>query len=325
MLSLFIQCLKSLFSLCLTKIQRSLKMRNFDLIKKGIESKLKLGHRKFVIFPYGDIGMLTQDILNRCYGIRESFIIDNFLSIYNKQIRNLDYIKGIDCTKYTFLIATTNDDIHDDLIISLEKYVPIDNIVDLIPKEQYNLTSCGKYSYGPLCNHWLVRKVGSFCSFAPGTSVVQNHPIRYVSTHPFLYYGSQASDIYNPYNEYNAAPWYFPNVEPKGKQHKFNKITIGNDVWLGEKVIITNGANIGNGVIAAAGAVITKDVPDYAVVAGVPARIVRFRYTYEQIEKLNIIKWWNWSDEKIKHCYSDFYDSIEHFIDKHYKSYESHS
>ena len=96
-----------------------------------------------------------------------------------------------------------------------------------------------------------------------------------------------------------------------------SRIKIGNDVWLGRNVIITNGANIGNGVIAGAGAIITKDVPDYAVVLGVPARIVRYRYTKEQIEKLNKIAWWNWSDEVIRKRYNDFFIKIDEFIEKY--------
>ena len=90
-----------------------------------------------------------------------------------------------------------------------------------------------------------------------------------------------------------------------------------NVFWLGRNVIITNGANIGNGVIAGAGAIITKDVPDYAVVLGVPARIVRYRYTKEQIEKLNKIAWWNWSDEVIRKRYNDFFIKIDEIIEKY--------
>lgn len=100
-------------------------------------------------------------------------------------------------------------------------------------------------------------------------------------------------------------------------KEKLSKIKIGNDVWLGKNVIITNGVNIGNGVIAAAGAVITKDVPDYAVVAGVPARIIKYRYKEEQIKELNKIAWWNWSDDKNRECYEDFYLEIDVFIEKH--------
>ena len=102
-----------------------------------------------------------------------------------------------------------------------------------------------------------------------------------------------------------------------GERHKGERITIGNDVWLGRNVIITNGSNIGNGVIAGAGAVITKDVPDYAIVAGVPARILRFRFEPDQIESLNKIKWWDWSDDKIRENYDDFYLPVDEFIRKH--------
>lgn len=94
------------------------------------------------------------------------------------------------------------------------------------------------------------------------------------------------------------------------------KILIGNDVWLGRNVLITNGSNIGNGVIAGAGAVITKDVPDYAVVVGVPARIIRYRYEPDEIAALNRIAWWDWPDEKIRKNYNDFYLDIKEFIKK---------
>ncbi|NLZ49867.1 MAG: hypothetical protein GX895_14010 [Clostridiales bacterium] len=92
---------------------------------------------------------------------------------------------------------------------------------------------------------------------------------------------------------------------------------MGNDVWLGRNVTITNGANIGNGVIAGAGAVITKDVPDYAIVVGAPAKIVRYRYNPEQIEALNRICWWDWSDEQIRERYDDFFLPIDDFIAKY--------
>ncbi len=78
-----------------------------------------------------------------------------------------------------------------------------------------------------------------------------------------------------------------------------------------------NGANIGNGVIAGVGAVITRNVPDYAIVVGVPARIIRYRYLPEQIEALNKIAWWDWQDEVIRERYDDFYLPVEEFIKKY--------
>ena len=83
---------------------------------------------------------------------------------------------------------------------------------------------------------------------------------------------------------------------------------IGNDVWLGRNVIICNGAKIGDGVIGCAGAVITKDMPDYAIVGVVPAKIIRYRYLPSQIAMLKSIEWWNWSDEKIASKYEEFQD-----------------
>ena len=143
--------------------------------------------------------------------------------------------------------------------------------------------------------------------------------MEYITTHPIIYAGVGFEGIDFDYDFYKDEPWYLPGLKPKPVVKRNGRLTIGNDVWLGRNVIITNQANIGNGVIAAAGAVITKDVPDYAVVAGVPARIIRYRYTPEQIEELNKIAWWEWSDDEIRKRHADFYLSVEEFIKK-YKS-----
>ena len=226
----------------------------------------------------------------------------------------------MDSSKYTVLFTCANPDIYDETLQPLKQFFDADKIIDIFSSkfEGGGVTCRGKYSYGPLCDHCLVESVGAFCSFAEGTDVVPNHAIDYLSTHPFLYLEETADRIYtNKWNEWKGHPSYFADITPKGKSYKLKKITIGNDVWLGKNVLITNSANIGNGVIAGAGAVITKNVPDYAVVVGVPARIIRFRYTKEEIEALNEIAWWNWSDEKIRECYDDFFENIDVFIRKH--------
>lgn len=106
----------------------------------------------------------------------------------------------------------------------------------------------------------------------------------------------------------------------KYRHSDFNKqFVIGNDVWLGKNVILTNGVTIGNGVRVGAGAVVTKDLPDYAIAVGVPARIIGYRFTPEQIQKLNKIAWWDWPIEKIRECYDDFAD-INIFLQKHYSA-----
>lgn len=75
---------------------------------------------------------------------------------------------------------------------------------------------------------------------------------------------------------------------------------IGNDVWLTQRTFVRSGVHIGDGAVVAAGAVVTKDVPPYAIVAGNPARVIRYRHTEEQRRALLEIKWWDWTDEEVR-------------------------
>lgn len=79
-----------------------------------------------------------------------------------------------------------------------------------------------------------------------------------------------------------------------------NKLTIGNDVWIGMNAFVYSGITIGDGAVVAAGAIVTENVPPYAIVGGNPAKIIRYRFTQETIQKLLEIAWWNWPEEKIK-------------------------
>lgn len=271
------------------------------------------GVKQYIIYPFGEYGALTKKILNESFGIREKYIADNRLSKFNREIKSLDYFAGRDVSDCIILLTNANPEIHEEVRQALEGIFADENIVDIFPKEEKKATEtdfhtrCGKYSYGPLCNHPMVESVGAFCSFAVGADAVVNHLTDSVTTHSFVYWDEGTEEH----------PGYFPGVSPRGELRRIVRIKVGNDVWLGKNVIITNSANIGNGVIAGAGAVITKDVPDYAVVAGVPARIIRYRFTPEQIELLNQIAWWDWPDEKIRACYDDFFEPVEVFIDRH--------
>lgn len=94
-------------------------------------------------------------------------------------------------------------------------------------------------------------------------------------------------------------------------------IEIGNDVWIGLGATILNGVTIGNGVTVAAGSVVTKDVPDYCVVAGIPAKIVKQKCSENEAEMMNKIAWWDWDDEVIKKRIIDFRLPIHEFIAKY--------
>ena len=95
-------------------------------------------------------------------------------------------------------------------------------------------------------------------------------------------------------------------------------VVIGNDVWIGESARIMAGVHIGDGAVIAAGAVVTKDVAPYAIVGGVPAKVIKYRFSPEQIEELLKIEWWNWDEEKIRK-HADEFDNIESFIERHKK------
>lgn len=97
-------------------------------------------------------------------------------------------------------------------------------------------------------------------------------------------------------------------------------IRIGNDVWIGMDCIILPGITIGNGVTIAAGSVVTKDVPDYCVVAGVPARIIREKCNENEKLAMNSIAWWDWDDAIIKERMDDFKLSLSSFVMKYGKA-----
>lgn len=287
-------------------------------IKQCIEKKIDEGFRKFIIFPFGEIGMHIKNILNNVYGIQEEYILDNHLCKYNAQIKTLAFLDNVDCKNYCVILATENRGYYGSMKQSLRKYFEEENIAELPSMMETGGTRIGRYSYGPICrNHPYIESIGSFSSFAIGTDVVMNHEMKYLTTHPMLYYGPNLLPP-REYCEFRGNDSYFDGVSPhKEKVESVKRITIGNDVWLGMNVIITNYANIGNGVIAGAGSVITRDVPDYAVVAGVPARIIRYRYEKTRIEALNQIAWWDWTDDEIRERYDDFYLPIDDFIKKY--------
>ena len=94
-------------------------------------------------------------------------------------------------------------------------------------------------------------------------------------------------------------------------------IIIGNDVWIGAKTTIFGGVKIGDGAVIGSCSVITKDVEPYSVVAGNPAKHIKYRFTEQQIEKLKKIEWWNWDETKINEISLDLWSNdIDGFIEK---------
>ncbi len=123
--------------------------------------------------------------------------------------------------------------------------------------------------------------IGKFCSIGPEVLIggLPSHPLNLKSTFPGFYQKDSSFYGVEPEYEYN---------EPEFKQ-----VTIGNDVWIGARAMILDGVCVGDGAVIGAGAVVTKDVPPYAIVGGVPAKIIKFRFAEPEILDMLKSQWWN--------------------------------
>lgn len=132
--------------------------------------------------------------------------------------------------------------------------------------------------------------IGNYCAFGNNIKIIlSNHNYNYASIQYTFYY-----------KRFGKLPY----------RNKRGKTIIGSDVWIGDNVIILPNVKIGNGVCIGAGSIVTKDIPSYTVCAGVPAKILKYRFSEDKIKELLEIKWWNWSDEKINKNRDFFFKSI---------------
>ena len=142
----------------------------------------------------------------------------------------------------------------------------------------------GKY-FGMNENCFIARAtIGAFCAIGARTAINPfNHPSDWLSIHEFQYH-PKSFDWVDEYND-------FARLERTPDM--FTQVTVGNDVWTGHNVNVMAGVNVGDGAIIAAGSVVTRDVPPYAIVAGVPATVKRLRFPEKTIERLLRVKWWD--------------------------------
>lgn len=167
-------------------------------------------------------------------------------------------------------------------------------------------STMGDYSYVVNDSNIIYTTIGKFCSIAAMTRINPgNHPMQRASQSHFTYRASA----------------YFEDAEDDAAFFDWRRstpVTIGHDVWIGHGAIILPGRSIGTGAVVAGGAIVTKDVAPYTIVAGNPAKPIRPRFPAAIAERLVALAWWDWEHGRLRATLDDFRAlSVEAFLEKH--------
>jgi len=177
----------------------------------------------------------------------------------------------------------------------------------LLKNDKYTSKLKGTYDNGAKVWRWSKAplKIGKYCSIAHNVNFIVDegfHTISEITNYPFINNLTTNDNL----------------TKIRDSRQQKEGITIGNDVWIGINAIILPGVTIGSGVTVAAGSIVTKDIPDYVSVAGIPARILTHKYTEDQKNALIKIAWWDWHSETLDERKDDFYTlNISEFITKY--------
>ena len=155
----------------------------------------------------------------------------------------------------------------------------------------------GEYTYVGT-NSWVcIADVGKFCSIANRVNIgLGNHTIDYLSTSP----------IFTEKHNGTGFSWINDTVAPP-----FKRTIIGNDVWIGFGAMVMGGVKIGDGAIIGAGSIVTKDIPPFAIAVGIPAKVIKYRFSRETIESILQKPWWNRSEKDLKQNILEFQKVIQ--------------
>lgn len=159
-----------------------------------------------------------------------------------------------------------------------------------------NHAEIGDYSYVSPDTRVIHASIGKFCSIGGECLIgMGTHSLNHISTSP----------IFTSRDNATGHSW-----TSETDVHEYKRVTIGNDVWIGQRAVVLGGITIGDGAVIGAGAIVTHDVPPYAIVAGCPARIIRYRFSEEKISKLLASCWWNKDEEWLKNRISKFQEIV---------------
>ncbi|MBA4789980.1 MAG: chloramphenicol acetyltransferase [Rhizobiales bacterium] len=174
------------------------------------------------------------------------------------------------------------------------------------PRVRLHEVEMGDYSYVEHDSDIAYARIGKFCSIAALTRLNPgNHPMWRASQSHFTYRAAAYFDDAQDEDDFFA--W-----------RRAHPVTLGHDVWVGHGAIILPGRSVGTGSVVAGGAVVSRDVPAYAVVAGVPARVVKMRFPEPVAARLQALGWWDWDHARLRAALEDFRSlPIEAFLDRH--------
>jgi phosphonate metabolism protein (transferase hexapeptide repeat family) len=164
----------------------------------------------------------------------------------------------------------------------------------------------GDYSYCERFGDIANTTVGKFSNIAAFVRIgATDHPLELATLHHFLYRSSKYWDDVD-----DDIDWF--------ERRRARRTTIGHDTWIGHAAQVKPEVSVGDGAVVASGAIVTKDVPPYAIVAGVPARVIRLRQPPEIADRLQALAWWDWDHATLRACLGDFRSlPAEEFLDRY--------